>query len=177
MSSDPTLGLIAEAARGNRTAAGQLLEPLLPRVRNLVRYLTRGDSEVDDIAQQCLVAILRGLGQYRGDGSFLAWVDRVTVRRTFLELKKERKRRAAWADVPAVEFLEGEGADPYLRRRDVVRLLDQLPDEQRRAIVLHHAVGFSISEVAELLGIPFDTAKSRIRLGIKKLRSMKETEV
>ena len=47
------------AQRGDRRAAERVLRALLPRVRNLVRYLVRGDSHVDDMAQQALIAILR----------------------------------------------------------------------------------------------------------------------
>src|SRR5262245_38147803 len=51
---------IAAAARGDRAAAQALLTELLPRVRNLVRYLVRGDRDVDDIAQEALIAIACG---------------------------------------------------------------------------------------------------------------------
>jgi RNA polymerase sigma-70 factor (ECF subfamily) len=51
-----------------------------------------------------------------------------------------------------------------------VRCLDALPTEQRECIVLHHVVGLSVPELASELSIPFETARSRLRLGIAKLR-------
>lgn len=162
------------AQGGDRRAAGRLMKGLLPRVRNLVRYLVRGDSEVDDMAQLSLIAILKGLRGYRGEGSLEAWADRVTVRETLRYAKQrrlERQRRDALGPTLRVVRGEGERPDRYLHRRELARLLDGLPDEQRHALVLHHALGMSVPEMAEALGVPFDTAKSRLRLAKRKLRS------
>ena len=163
------LAWIQNATRGDREAAERIIESILPRVRNLVRYLVRSDGEVDDIAQQCLVSILKGLPQYRGEGDFHAWIDRITARRTFQEIRKARATRLVQSELP-VELIATETTDEYLHRRQVVRLLDQLPDAQRQAIVLHHVIGMTVPEVAEFLEVSFDTAKSRLRLGLKKLR-------
>ena len=167
---DPDIHLAQE---GDRRAAGRVMRRLLPRVRNLVRYLVRGDSEVDDMAQLSLIAILKGLKTYRGDGSFEAWADRVTVRETLRYAKHrrtEQQRREEVAPTLRVVRDDGERPDRYLVRRELARLLDTLPDDQRHVLVLHHALGMSVPEVAEELGVPFDTAKSRLRLAKNKLR-------
>ncbi|HWZ93510.1 MAG TPA: sigma factor-like helix-turn-helix DNA-binding protein, partial [Polyangiaceae bacterium] len=49
-------------------------------------------------------------------------------------------------------------------------LLSVLPPEQERAVVLHHVIGLEVSEVAEHQGVPTETARSRLRLGMQKLR-------
>ena len=82
--------LVDGACAGDRRAAEQLMQALLPRVRNLVRYLMRGDSDVDDIAQESLVTILRGLSSYRGEGSVTAWSDRIVARTVFAHLRRSR---------------------------------------------------------------------------------------
>src|SRR3954465_15534279 len=81
---------ISAAAGGDRAAAEALCRALLPRVRNLVRYLLRGDSRVDDVAQEALIAVLRGLGTFRGDGRFESWVDRVVARTAFAVIRRIR---------------------------------------------------------------------------------------
>lgn len=73
------------------------------------------------------------------------------------------------AELHAVRSPDGP-PDEYVARRRAVRMLDTLSDEQRRAVVLHHVVGLSVPEVAEELSIPFETARSRLRLGMGKLR-------
>lgn len=167
---------IAAAARGDRAAAGRLLRERVPRIRNLVRYLVRGDEDVDDIAQQALLAILRGLPTYVGSGSFDAWCDRITARETFAFVRRRRaeshRRREA---APEMRLLQGgagesQGRDAYAERRAAVQLLELLPDEQRTVVALHHIAGMSMAEVAALLEIPHETARSRARLGMKRLR-------
>jgi RNA polymerase sigma-70 factor (ECF subfamily) len=148
-----------------------LCRELLPRVRNLVRYLVRGDSLVDDIAQEGLIAILRGLRTYRGEGKFESWADRVVARTTFASLRRLRgrpeERERAKTDTPA----EVDGADEYVLRRQVAAHLDDLPTEQREALVLHFTAGMTIPEIAEMTGAPQETVRSRIRLGKAALRS------
>ncbi len=165
--------LLERAQAGDRRAAESLLRELMPRVRNLVRYLVRGDDEVDDMAQQAMVAILKGLPGYRGEGSFRAWADRITVRETLAYVRRGRRERERRRDAaPELRLVDAHpGTDRYAQRRDLARLLDGLPDAQREVLVLHHVVGLSVPEVAASLGVPFDTAKSRLRLGTKKLRA------
>src|SRR6187397_2835086 len=75
--------LALDAARGHAPSIRQLVSYLLPRVRNLVRYLVRGDRDVDDLSQDALLSILQGLPGYRAEGAFRSWADRVVVRRVF----------------------------------------------------------------------------------------------
>jgi RNA polymerase sigma-70 factor (ECF subfamily) len=169
---------IASAAAGDRQAAQALLTELLPRVRNLVRYLVWGDADVDDYTQLTLVAVMKSFHTYRAEGSLSAWVDRITVRITLSGQERKRtedKRRELHA--PELHSVGGRGvqADEYTLRRQTVRMLDALPDDQRCVVVLHHVMGLSVPEVAAELGIPFETARSRLRLGFQKLREQART--
>jgi len=164
---------VAAAARGDRAAAEALLLEVLPRVRNLVRYLVRGDAAVDDMSQEALVALLRGLTTYRGEGSFAAWADRVTARSVFCEIRRGRVRGGRLSVVgDEIDRAQDAGPDPesWVARRRVVALLDEMPDEQRHAVVLHHVVGLSVPEIAQELGAPAETVRSRLRLGMRRLR-------
>lgn len=165
---------IRAAADGDRAAAGDLLRDLLPRIRNLVRYLLRSDDDVDDVTQQALIAVVRGLPSYRGDAPLEKWADRITARETFRFLKRHRLRIAREAPLETVVEPTEAPRDPYLLRRLVVAHLDALPDAQRQAVALHHAAGFTVPEIAELLEVPRDTVKSRLRLGLKRLRAAME---
>jgi RNA polymerase sigma-70 factor (ECF subfamily) len=165
---------IAAAVAGDRRALESLVSEMLPRIRNLVRYLVRGDSDADDMAQEALVAIVRGLPSYRGEGSLSAWADRVAVRETFANLRRVRRARAqvdAGADLASVPHPDGP-PDDYAERRRAAKLLDQLPDDQRHVLVLHHVLGLSVPEISEEIGAPFETVRSRLRLGMSKLRAL-----
>lgn len=163
---------VQAACAGDRAAASALLTDLLPRVRNLARYFMRNDHDADDVAQQALLEILKSLRSYRGEGELTAWADRITARVALAALRRGRTERDRGAEIgPALEVVRsGEPTDAYLVRRDMVRLLDQLPSEQRDAIVLHHVMGLSAPELAAELGVPFETARSRLRLGVQRLR-------
>ncbi|EPX58530.1 RNA polymerase sigma-70 factor, ECF subfamily [Cystobacter fuscus DSM 2262] len=165
---------IQAVIEGRRDAAESLLTDLLPRVRNLVRYLMRGDHDVDDIAQEALIAILRGLPTWRREGSFKSWSDRVVARTTFAAMRKVRDSGTEpEAEPMELTVLSEESLpDDYVFRRDMVRLMDELSDEQRHALVLHYVLEMSVPEMTEELGIPFETVRSRLRLGRANLRAL-----
>jgi RNA polymerase sigma-70 factor (ECF subfamily) len=161
---------ITAAASGDRGAAEAVCRELLPRVRNLVRYLVRGDARVDDIAQEALIAVLRGLATYRGDGRFESWVDRVVARTTFATLRRLRAETQPGAeDVAGHERDPGE-TSPFEDRRELAAALDRLPGDQRQALVLHFSVGMTVPEIAEAVAAPFETVRSRLRLAKAALR-------
>jgi RNA polymerase sigma-70 factor (ECF subfamily) len=164
---------IAAAVAGDRSAAEALLAELLPRARNLVRFLVRGDSEVDDYAQNALIQVLRSLPSFRGDSNLTTWADRITVRTVMRQIGRRRREREQQAQLePELGALHAPapGSDDYAARRRLAQVLDGLPEAQRQALVLHHVVGMSVPELATDLGISFDTVKSRLRLGMERLR-------
>ncbi len=166
---------IRAAAAGDRAAAQALLLVLLPRIRNLVRYLIRGDADTDDLAQEALIAILRGLGSFRGESSFERWADRVAVRATFAGIRRRRRESSDRAAAEPELRLASSVAPPddeFADRRQAAALLDALPLEQRHAMVMHHVLGMSVPEIARELGVPAETVRSRLRLGRTRLREL-----
>jgi RNA polymerase sigma-70 factor, ECF subfamily len=172
---------IRAAMEGRRDAAESLLAQLLPRVRTLVRCSVQGDSEVDDITQEALVAILRGLPTYRGEGAFVSWADRVVVRVTFAASRRARAERcqvgSEEAEELAEELAEETSPEDCLLRRQLEKRLEQLSGEQRRALLLHHVMGMSVPEMAEVLKVPFETVRTRLRMGRAHLRELLSQEV
>jgi RNA polymerase sigma-70 factor, ECF subfamily len=167
------LRMVDAAARGDRQAAASLLQEFLPRMRNLIRYLSRNDIDTDDLTQDAAVTVLRSLHTYRGEGYFERWVDRVVMRATFVGLKRRRFERSfAVLDGGESALMPAEGGQPdeYMARRSAIRLLDELPIEQRHVLVLHHVLEMSVPEIATELEIPFETVRSRLRLARQRLR-------
>jgi RNA polymerase sigma-70 factor (ECF subfamily) len=163
---------VQAAAGGDPSATKELLLELLPRIRNLVRYLVRGDREVDDIAQDAMVAVLSDLSAYRGEGRLEAWVDRIVARLTIAHLRKQRAESKREEDFRSELTLVNRNpqVDEYLHRRHAVALLDELPLEQRHTLVLHHVLDMTVPEVAAELGLPMETVRSRLRLAKARLR-------
>jgi RNA polymerase sigma-70 factor (ECF subfamily) len=100
------------------------------------------------------------------------------VRVTFAHLKKVRADRARRASKPDLQLVPDGPvpADSYAARREAVWLLDQLPDEQRHALVLHHVLGMTVPEISEESKIPFETIRSRLRLGKQRLRALRGSD-
>jgi RNA polymerase sigma-70 factor, ECF subfamily len=161
---------IAAAAGGDRAAAQALCRDLLPRVRNLVRYLMRGDARVDDVAQEALIAVLRGLGSFRGDGRFESWVDRIVARTTFAAIRRIRAETQPGERAAVEGEAEAGGGETYALRRELAQALDRLPGDQRESLVLHFAIGMTVPEIAEAAAAPIETVRSRLRLGKAALR-------
>lgn len=165
--------LAQRASQGDIDALERLFLALLPRVRNLVRYLVRGEREVDDLSQEALLQLLRGLGTYRGDGEFRAWVDRVVARSVFAS--RRRPEQATDWSTTADELTPTDSRalpDAECGRRQLVACLDALPDPQRGALVGHHVLGMTVPEVSEALGVPEETVRSRLRLGKERLKHL-----
>lgn len=165
--------LAQRASQGDIDALERLFLALLPRVRNLVRYLVRGDRDVDDLSQEALLHLLRGLGTYRGEGEFRAWVDRVVARSVFAS-RRHRERATDW-DMSSDELTptdSGALPDAECARRQLAACLDTLPDAQRGALVSHHVLGMTVPEVSAALGISEETVRSRLRLGKERLKRL-----
>jgi RNA polymerase sigma-70 factor (ECF subfamily) len=141
----------------------------MPRIRNLVRYFLRSD-DIDDTVQECLVAVLRGLPTFRGEGKLVSWSDRIVAR---IAIDAAGRRRSDQADT----VIEAEVEDPtdrpdmYVIRRRLVAALDKLSEEMREALVLHHVLEMSVPEISEQLQVPAETVRSRLRNGRSALRA------
>lgn len=166
--------LLPRALMGDEAGLRALVTALLPRVRNLVRYLVWRDSDVDDLTQDSLLVVLDGLSSFRGDGRFEAWVDRVVVRSVFRNLKRIRQEPSRVHSVEAFDGAELMAPlsypDEYLTRRQTIAVLDRLSPDQRHVLVLHHVLEMTVPEIASQLKIPTETVRSRLRLARQNLR-------
>ena len=150
-----------------------LVQAQLPWIRRRLRSLFPPHLDLDELEQKVLLNVLRSLPSYRGEGSLRAWVDSITLRVGLSHARRVRAReRREQALVEGLGDMEQRlPSEAYFTRRQVQALLSVLPPEQERAVVLHHVIGLEVSEVAEDQGVPTETARSRLRLGMQKLRS------
>ena len=138
----------------------------------------RGAAE--DVVQEAFLNVWRrGAGFELGRGSARSWLMSI-VHNLAIDRRRGRQRRA-WTDVALDEvdpLLETEDDDAFavvVRSIDAERVqavLQQLPDEQRQAIVLAYFMGLTHQEIAEQTGAPLGTIKSRMRLGLRRMRTL-----
>jgi RNA polymerase sigma-70 factor (ECF subfamily) len=137
--------------------------------------LTGNDADAQDLVQEVLLRVRRGLATYR-PGSLEAWLSRITTN-AFLDETRRRKRRPSepLPDDPDRVLAGGDDAATALARAtlsdDVQDALRALPDEYRAAVVLCDVVGLPYGEIADQLGVPVGTVRSRIHRGRAALRS------
>ena len=167
--------LVALVARSDESALAELYDRVGGTAYGLAYRVLRDEALAEDAVQEAF------LGLWRGAGSFIperakasTWILTLVHRRAVDLVRREERRRAEpieGAPEPAVGSAE-EAAWLRLDRERVQDALAQLPDQQREAIELAYYGGYTQSELAERLGQPLGTIKSRMFSGLTRLREL-----
>ena len=167
--------LVALVARSDESALAELYDRVGGTAYGLAYRVLRDEALAEDAVQEAF------LGLWRGAGSFIperakasTWILTLVHRRAVDLVRREQRRRAEpieGAPEPAVGSAE-EAAWLRLDRERVQDALAQLPDQQREAIELAYYGGYTQSELAERLGQPLGTIKSRRFSGLTRLREL-----
>ncbi|WP_434046747.1 MULTISPECIES: RNA polymerase sigma factor [Sorangium] len=161
------------AGAGDAAAQAWLMTQVMSRVRRIARAFLRSSADADDAAQLALLAILESASTYRGEAAVEAWARRIAVRTVLRYVKQQRREGAPVAPESAIdeEVAQAPHQPPFeALPREARAYLDALPEAQRDVIILHHALDYSIDEIAGMTDVSPDTVKSRLRLGIGALR-------
>ena len=167
--------LVAAAQAGDRRALETLLGRHYDRVHAVCRRIAGSSRDADDAAQEAMISIVRGLPRFDGRSQFSTWVYRIATNAALDELRR-RRRRPVLAAVDD-EGLQPDVADPRAQRTveaSVDRMtidaaLDALPEDFRVAVVLRDVADLDYGEIAEAVGVPVGTVKSRIARGRSQL--------
>jgi RNA polymerase sigma-70 factor (ECF subfamily) len=172
--------VVALCARSDEVALAELYDRFGGLAYGLARRILRDDALAEDAVQEAFLAIWRGAARYvpeRGKAS--TWILTLVHRRAVDLVRHEQRRRTE--PLPEIELAAPTGtADDELwlrlERERVQAALAKLPDMQREAIELAYYGGFTQSELAERLGEPLGTIKSRMFTGLARLRELLEGE-
>ncbi len=173
-----------EIARGLRGRDPDLLSRLIEQYQyRLLRYLihlTGDQATAEDLFQETWIRILERGDQYNGRDNFAAWLMRIARNLTIDYLRQRRtvsldQLMEADDDAPAIQFATGE-ATPLqmtLANEDsahILQSLAQVPAVFREVLVLRFQEDMKLEEIAEIVGIPLSTVKSRLYRGVMALR-------
>ncbi len=167
--------LVERAIEGDRDAFSQLVNVSAARQYALATLILRDGDRAQDAVQEALVAAWKGLSALRDPDAWDAWLNRLTVRACFHQIRRDKRRRLVELNVlPAPD--PGDVQMAIADRDRLERVLDRLPLEQRAVIVLHFHLGLPLPEAAAVLAVPVGTAKSRLHRGLEAMRAAMRTE-
>jgi len=159
-------------ASRDQHAFGVLVARHQSRVRNWLQHLAKDPGLADELAQDTFVRVWEKLHTFTGKGKFQSWLMKVAYT-IFLQSHRSRKRRrklaAAMKDDPTVmtgDTLTSENPGVV----DLNRMLAAVSPQERHAMVLCYAYGFSHREAGAVMDIPVGTVKSHIRRGTQRIR-------
>ena len=177
---DEDAELVAALATDEVTALEQLYDRYSALVYSIALRVLRDHTLAEDVTQEVFLRLWRQPASFDpGRGRFISWISSVARNRALDELRKVTRRRGAEDQTEeAVLDLPGEarGEDPQAElelseeRARVRAAMAELPPAQRQVIELAYFSGLTQMEIAERTGDPLGTIKTRIRLGMRKLR-------
>ena len=164
--------LVLLAQSGDRAALEELFESIQTPLGRYVRAATADPALAEDVLQEVFILIYRKLYWLRDPDLFRPWAYRVASR----EVVRQLKRRRRWPEqfdegfVPEQVAAEPPGAyEPEVIER-LPELLSRVSPASRMVLVLHYLDEMPLAEVADVLGLPLGTTKSRLAYGLAALR-------
>ena len=170
LSDEAVLALIA---RADDQALAELYRRFGRLAYGLAFRILRDDALAQDAVQDAFLGVWRAAGRFTAERSKPSTWLLTLVHRRAVDLVRREERRRTEPLQPEGEFAGGEAADEAelaTRRQTIREALRQLPSEQREAIELAYYGGYTQSELAERLGQPLGTIKSRMFTGLARLR-------
>jgi RNA polymerase sigma-70 factor (ECF subfamily) len=163
--------LVAAARRGDQAAFMDLVRPRSNRLFAIALQILRDIDRAEDALQDALVIAWRDLSGLRDPDRFDAWLRKLLVNVCIRQASRERRRASNLRVLP----IDGPaGPDDLLSvadRDQLERGFRRLPPDQRAILVLHHFMGYAPVEIAETLGIPPGTARSRLHHAHRAMRA------
>ncbi len=142
----------------------------------MAHRILRDIELAEDATQQALLAIWRDLPQLRDPARFDAWSYRLLVRACYAEGRRARQWSPNIRLVPAEEPSRTNGTSTVVDRDQLERGFRRLSLDHRAVVVMHHYLDLPLDEIAEALGVPVGTVRSRLLRAMRGLRAALEAD-
>ena len=172
--------LVARSIRGDTDSFNELILRWERPIYALAYRTIGREEDARDVCQETFLRAFRALPAFRGQAKFSSWLYRIAL--NLCRDWQRRERRAPVVQAPegvdlrdlAVAAEPSESIEELVARKDlsrvVERLIGDLPDEQRTAVILKEYHGLTFQEIADLVGCPLSTVKTRVYQGLSVLR-------
>ena len=172
--------LVAKSIRGDADSFNELVLRWERPIYALAYRTIGREEDARDVCQETFLRAFRALPGFRGQAKFSSWLYRIALNLCRDWIRRERRAPVVQPpeDVDLIELAAAaepsESIEDLVARKDLTRLVEQamalLPEEQRTAIVLKEYHGLTFQEIAELVGCPLSTVKTRLYQGLIVLR-------
>lgn len=168
--------LLQRAATGDQAAFGELYDALAPRVLGLITRLVVDRSQSEEVAQEVFLEVWQSATRFDPNkGRAVGWIMTIAHRRAVDRIRaaqasRDRDVRVGIRDLPQEYDQVAEAVEVRIEHRRVEVAMSRLSDAQREAVGLAYYGGLTQSEIADRLGIPLGTVKTRLRDGMIRLR-------
>ena len=168
--------LVEQARRGDHDAFAALAGAAIARLDAAARLILRDPELARDAVQEAFIRAWRDLPGLRDPDRFDAWLHRLTVH-ACIDAARRRRRRPVEVELTPLIVAGVPDTSAQLADRDLLdRALRALEPEWRAIVVFHYYLGMPLPDVADALGIPLGTAKSRLHRSLSVLRAVMVTD-
>ncbi|PVZ64941.1 RNA polymerase sigma factor RpoE [Pelagibaculum spongiae] len=167
--------LVERVQEGDRKAFDLLVLKYQQRILNLIGRYVRDFGDAQDVAQETFIKAYRALPRFRNESAFYTWLYRIAINTAKNHLAALSRRPPGHSDLEASEAeqfsadsgLHEQGGPERLIARDqlkdvIFETIEKLPEDLRTALTLRELEGFSYEQIAEVMGCPVGTVRSRI---------------
>ncbi len=172
--------LVARSIRGDADSFNELILRWERPIYALAYRTIGREEDARDVCQETFLRAFRALPGFRGQAKFSSWLYRIALNLCRDWMRRERRapmtQLAEDADLHEVAAAQGpsESIEDLVARRALTKVVERamarLPDEQRTAIVLKEYHGLTFQEIADVMGCPLSTVKTRLYQGLAVLR-------
>lgn len=179
--------LVADYLFGNEIAFEKLLNRYLKPIYNFLFRITRNRAVAEDLSQDTFLKVWKNLEHFNPEKKFKTWIFAIAKNTAFDWLKKKKEIAfSTFLDEDGDNWLENISdentiSDEILHRKDIANELEEklqkIPVHYRAILLLRYKEDFSLHEITEILGEPYNTIKSRHRRALLELRKLFENQI
>ena len=156
--------LIKGCVREDATCQKAVFDRYASRMLGVCHRYARNYADAEDILQDSFIKVFSKIKQFKGEGSFEGWVRRIVVNTAIKKysLARYEKELSGYEITDNLQPTEEATADTHLSEKDLLALINQLPDGYRIIFNLYVIEGYQHDEIAEMLGIQAGTSRSQL---------------
>lgn len=166
--------LIRAAQSGDSDAFAQLVQLYSADAFRTASMVMRDYTDVEDVVQEAFLTCFRKLHTFRMESSFKTWLYRIVVNLCYDRLRKHNRDSLVMHKISNIPGIRNGDMAEVVQRLDLKEMISTLSPEHRLVLTLFYGMDFGVQKVADVLGIPVGTVKSRLNSARNLLREKLE---